>query len=176
MRRGLEPAFVRMASAAVQRAALGLAAWRTAANIFCYLAMPIEVQTDLIIKKCQAEGKPLFVPAFAESLGRYLPARFNPGDAVGLGKYKVLEPLRPKLARTPPIELVFVPGLAFDRRGGRIGHGGGHYDRMLAHASMGAALKVGLAFDCQMFKRLPLHPGDVRMNMVITESETYRCE
>jgi len=173
MRRRLEPAFVNPASAAIQRAALKLAEWRNAASVFCYLAMPTEVHTGAIIAECRAAKKRLFVPAFMENARKYAPALFDPGDEFGLGKNRVFEPLNPKLIKAGKIDLVFVPGLAFDRRGGRLGHGGGHYDRMLAGESMRSAFKVGLAFDFQIFKRLPLRGADVRMDLVITESNIF---
>jgi 5-formyltetrahydrofolate cyclo-ligase len=174
-RRRLEPLFVKTASAAVQRSVFNLDEWHAAENICCYLPMPVEIQTDTIITKSRAEGKQLFVPAFLDTLRKYVPAFFDPDDETGLGRFKVLEPTNPKWIKAQKIDLVFVPGLAFDRRGGRLGHGGGHYDQLLARESLRSACKVGLAFDFQMFNRLPLRANDVRMDVVITESEIYRC-
>jgi 5-formyltetrahydrofolate cyclo-ligase len=82
-----------------------------------------------------------------------------------------------------------VPGLAFDAAGRRIGHGGGHYDRLLASLRTGAAERgpggaerrlehppaVGLAFDFQVFDELPSSPDDVAVDVVVTESRTIRC-
>ena len=174
-RRRLEPLFVKTASAAVQREAVNLDEWRSAENVCCYLAMPIEIQTDTIITKCRAEGKQLIVPAFVDTLRKYVPAFFDPDDEIALGRFNVLEPTNPKWIKAQNIDIVFVPGLAFDRQGGRLGHGGGHYDQLLARESLRAACKVGLAFDFQIFNRLPLRAKDVRMDIVITESEIYRC-
>jgi len=174
-RRSLEPLFVKTASAAVQREVLNLDEWHSAENVCCYLAMPVEIQTDTIITKCRAEGKQLFVPAFLDTLRKYVPAFFDPDDEIGLGRFNVLEPTSPKWIKAQKIDLVLVPGLAFDRQGGRLGHGGGHYDQLLAQESLRSACKVGLAFDFQIFNRLPLHAKDVRMDVVITESGIYRC-
>jgi 5-formyltetrahydrofolate cyclo-ligase len=173
-RRQLEPALVKTVSAAVQREILNLEEWRNAENVCCYLAMPVEIQTDLIIKECRAEGKQLFVPAYMETLQKYVPSFFDPDDEIGLGKFNVLEPANPKWIKAHKIDLVLVPGLAFDRHGGRLGHGGGHYDQLLAQESLRSACKVALAFAFQMFNRLPLRHDDVLMDIIITESAVHR--
>lgn len=174
-RRRLEPAFVKTASVAAQREIFNLAEWHNAKNICCYLAMPVEVQTDAIIGQCRAEKKLLFVPAFMNTLRKYVPALFKPGAEVSLGRFNILEPVNPQWIKARKIDLVFVPGLAFDRQGGRIGHGGGYYDDLLSQESLRAACKVGLAFDFQMYEHLPLRTRDVRMDIVVTESIIYRC-
>lgn len=174
-RRRLDPAFVKTTSSAVQQKAFNLDEWHKAENICCYLAMPVEIQTDTIIRKCRADGKQLFVPAFLDTLRKYVPALFEPDDNIGLGKFNVLEPSNPKWIKVQKIDLVFVPGLAFDRHGGRLGHGGGHYDQLLSQESLRPACKVGLAFEFQMYDHLPLRTDDVRMDIVITESAAYRC-
>jgi 5-formyltetrahydrofolate cyclo-ligase len=65
-----------------------------------------------------------------------------------------------------------VPGVAFDRRGGRMGHGKGYYDKLLEHARLDTPL-VALAFECQMFPEIPVAEHDVFMDKIITESATY---
>jgi 5-formyltetrahydrofolate cyclo-ligase len=63
-------------------------------------------------------------------------------------------------------DAVLVPGLGFDVNGGRLGRGGGFYDRLLA---AGTACRVGVAFECQVVEALPLEPHDRRMEFIITE-------
>jgi 5-formyltetrahydrofolate cyclo-ligase len=65
-----------------------------------------------------------------------------------------------------------VPGLAFDRAGGRIGWGRGHYDATFAAASP-AALRVGLAYECQLIEHVAPEPHDVALHIIITEVATY---
>jgi 5-formyltetrahydrofolate cyclo-ligase len=69
------------------------------------------------------------------------------------------------------IAIFFVPGLGFDRYGGRIGWGRGHYDATLAAAP--AALRVGLAFDCQLIDHVPREPHDALLHHVVTELAIY---
>jgi 5-formyltetrahydrofolate cyclo-ligase len=91
------------------------------------------------------------------------------------GAYKILEPktelreLPAKKVRPEELDLVMVPGTAFDPRGGRMGQGKGYYDRLLATARPDAPL-VGMAFDCQVFDEIPVAPHDVFMDLVLTES------
>ena len=86
--------------------------------------------------------------------------------------------LREPVASAPRVELselaaVIVPGLAFDRAGGRIGWGRGYYDATLAAAP--AAQRIGLAFECQIVDHVPRDPHDVPLHHVVTEAAIYRA-
>ncbi|HEY5947688.1 MAG TPA: 5-formyltetrahydrofolate cyclo-ligase [Kofleriaceae bacterium] len=72
------------------------------------------------------------------------------------------------------IAALVLPGLAFDRAGGRIGWGRGFYDATLAHASP-AALRIGLAFECQVIEHAPREPHDAPLHYVVTEAAIYRA-
>jgi 5-formyltetrahydrofolate cyclo-ligase len=92
--------------------------------------------------------------------------------------YKILEP-RPELRslaekRVSPgeLDLVMVPGVAFDRKGSRMGHGFGYYDKLLQHARDDAPL-VALAFECQLFPEIPTQAHDIFMDKIITEKAVY---
>ncbi|MCE9560652.1 MAG: 5-formyltetrahydrofolate cyclo-ligase [Planctomycetes bacterium] len=95
------------------------------------------------------------------------------------GAYKILEPnaelrlLPTKLIQAEELDLVMVPGTAFDPHGGRMGQGKGYYDRLLANARRDAQL-VGMAFDCQIFDEIPVSSHDVYMDLVLTENRTLR--
>jgi 5-formyltetrahydrofolate cyclo-ligase len=99
-------------------------------------------------------------------------------DELALGMYKILEP-RAELRTLPgsrveaaSLDLVVVPGVAFDREGGRTGHGFGYYDKLLGRARPDAPL-IALAFECQLFPRIPMQPHDIFMDKVVTESAVY---
>jgi 5-formyltetrahydrofolate cyclo-ligase len=70
------------------------------------------------------------------------------------------------------LNLVMVPGVAFDRRGARMGHGKGYYDKLLEHARPDTPL-VALAFECQLFDEIPTAEHDVFMDKIITEKAIY---
>jgi 5-formyltetrahydrofolate cyclo-ligase len=70
------------------------------------------------------------------------------------------------------LDVVLVPGVAFDQRGGRLGFGGGFYDRLLIRTS---ALRVGIAYDRCLVDELPCHKHDQRMDWLVTPTQAIRC-
>jgi len=79
------------------------------------------------------------------------------------------------LAADPSIvDAVVVPGLAFDLRGWRLGQGGGHYDRLLPR--IGDALRIGVAFTCQVVPQVPRDAHDIAMDLLVTERSVHRFE
>lgn len=88
-----------------------------------------------------------------------------------LGYRGVREPAGPSVD-PDVVDVALVPGVAFDVVGGRLGHGGGHYDRLLA-ALPATALRVGVAFSCQVVPRVPCGPDDEPVDIVVTERATY---
>jgi 5-formyltetrahydrofolate cyclo-ligase len=99
-------------------------------------------------------------------------------DELAVGMYKILEPkaelraLANKRVEPGDLDLVIVPGVAFDREGGRTGHGFGYYDKLLNRARPDAPL-IALAFECQLFPRIPMQDHDVFMDKVVTEVAVY---
>ena len=83
------------------------------------------------------------------------------------GPFNLLEPpyQNPEID-IKKLDLIFVPGVAFDIKKGRIGYGGGFYDRVLVKTE---AFKIGVAFSFQIFKKLPLEAHDQRVDVIITE-------
>jgi 5-formyltetrahydrofolate cyclo-ligase len=99
-------------------------------------------------------------------------------DELDVGMYKILEPkaelrsVSRKRLQPEDLDLVMVPGVAFDRQGGRTGHGKGYYDKLLEHARANAPL-IALAFECQMFPEIPCGSHDIYMDKVVTELTVY---
>ncbi len=87
--------------------------------------------------------------------------------------------LEPNLMAEPvdvsKIELILVPGLAFDRDGNRLGHGKGYYDRFLAKCSTKTFL-LGLAYSFQFFDKIPFDPYDIRIKGLVTENQQVLCQ
>lgn len=185
-RKDLVPAWVRQTSDRIQGLVQDLEEWRAANQVCCYLAVPGEVQTEGLLKACWKLKKRVCVPAFRKAPGRYDLAWYDGGDlAVGYGS--VPEPAEPRWIenlvpdeadssgrRGESVDLVIVPGLAFDRSGARLGHGRGHYDRLLRIGALKRAFKLGLAFEFQMLDAVPVDIHDVRMDAVVTEKTVYR--
>lgn len=95
-------------------------------------------------------------------------------SAVSAGQFGILEP-DPRLcepAMLRDLQLIIVPGVAFDRRGNRLGSGHGYYDRFLAQS---AAPRIGLAFEMQIVDRVPVGEHDEKMHFIVTENEMITC-
>lgn len=148
-----------------------------AKTVMWYIDVRSEVRTRQHLPAALASGKKIVVPYCIE--GEVLELfHLESMDELELGMYRILEPkkdLRTVAAKrvTPEeLDLVQVPGVAFDRRGGRMGHGKGYYDKLLENARPDAAL-VALAFECQLFAEIPAAAHDIFMDKVVTEKQVY---
>ena len=136
-----------------------------------YAAKGTEVETQAIAEHAARRGIALAYPRVVDGV-RALTFHEVRADELEVAHYGIREPR----ADVTPIALeriaaFVVPGLAFDRDGGRIGWGRGYYDVTLAKAP--GALRIGIAFDCQLVDHVPRDPHDVAMNIIITEVATH---
>jgi len=150
--------------------------YHTAGTVMFYVNLPHEADTQHFLPAAWAAGKQVAVPYMAD--GKIRLFRLDSLDELASGHFHVPEP-RPELRREPQrsvepgsIDLVVVPGVAFDRRGGRIGHGKGYYDLFLKQVSPQAP-RIALAFECQLLDDLPMLPHDVWINKIVTEAAVY---
>lgn len=167
----------REARAAAMATRLGaLDAYRDAGTICWYVGVRDEVPTLAMIAHAAAEGRRAAVPWRAGERLELFAIR-GPGD-LEVASFQLLEPSvavrADPVRRVAPaeVDLFIVPGVAFDRHGGRMGYGRGYYDRLLALARPDAAA-VGLAFEAQLVERVPTAAHDVPMDAVITEAAVY---
>lgn len=162
-------------SAAIAARVCALPAFLASQTVMVYLALSHEVQTTEIITVARRQHKRIVVPVIR---GASLLAVALPWDMaqVRRGPYGIREPRDPIAVIDPrAIDFVVVPGLAFDRWGGRLGFGKGYYDRFLSQLPTAASL-CGVAFCVQMVSRVPQEAHDVCMSYVITEQESVSCE
>lgn len=142
-------------------------AWKSAKAILFYAPLPNELNIWALVPEALAGGKAVILPRFNESRGMYEAIQIQDVDKdLSPGKYGILEPL--SLRSSFPLnrlDLSLVPGLGFDPLGGRLGRGGGFYDRLLAQVS---GIKCGVAFDKQIVPQVPVEPHDVRVNCILT--------
>jgi 5-formyltetrahydrofolate cyclo-ligase len=156
---------------------MALPEYQTAATVLFYLDVRSEVRTRHSLPEALAGGKKIVVPYCVD--GELELFHLEHMDELSVGMYKILEPkpeLRTVAAKqvdVAALDLIMVPGVAFDRRGGRTGHGKGYYDKLLEHARPDTPL-IALAFECQMFDEIPMQDHDVFMDGVVTEAAVYR--
>lgn len=153
---------------------LALPEYAAADTVMLYVDARSEVRTRPFLPEVIATGKRVVVPYCAE--GDLVLFRLENEEQLAPGYHGILEPKLELRAlanhRVEPgeLDLVMVPGVAFDRRGGRLGYGKGYYDRLLRRAGGGA---VAVAFECQIVAEIPMLQYDVFMDKVITEKTIY---
>jgi 5-formyltetrahydrofolate cyclo-ligase len=156
---------------------VALPEYAAAKTVMYYVDVRSEVRTRHYLATALTHGKRIVVPWCREdgTLALFLLEDMN---ELALGMYKILEPradlrdLPAKQIRPEELDLIMVPGVAFDRRGARTGHGKGYYDKLLEHSRMDCPL-VALAFECQMFPEVPTAAHDCFMDKIITEAAIY---
>lgn len=138
----------------------------SATNVMLYYSIRNEAVTIAAIEELLRLGKTVSLPVCTPDRGLWA-GIVGSLDELIPAKFGLLEP-GPDSPRLDPsrLELVIVPGLAFDRRGNRIGHGAGYYDRFLKRAD--SAYKLGLGYDFQIIEEVPALPHDVRLDAVLT--------
>ncbi|HEV8295661.1 MAG TPA: 5-formyltetrahydrofolate cyclo-ligase [Acidimicrobiales bacterium] len=171
-RRALDDA-ARAASAAAV-APLVLPLIRGVSRLAAYTATGGELDPAPVVAAACRSGVEVYLP---RAVGDELEfARYVTGEPLVRGRFGVDQPL-PGVATCAPtrLDLVLVPVVAFDRRGTRVGTGGGYYDRTFAFRREGGAaprpLLVGLAYEWQEMTALARHPWDVPLDVVVTDRE-----
>lgn len=146
-------------------------AFQESMGIGAYWSLEEEVDTRALIEKCFEMGKRVYLPRVNKEETRLEFCLFL-GDVADLrpGPFQIQEPTTPE-SPSESIDLIVVPGLAFDMRGHRLGYGAGYYDRFLANKQ---AHLAGVAFDIQTIDILPVGDHDVAVDMVVTETRVVR--
>ena len=144
-------------------------------TIMFYLAMPDEAQTDLLIRDALKRGKKVCVPLLGKNYGEMSATEITSLDDLIVGKYglKMPKPEKVKFVLPGLINMVVVPAVAFDRKGNRLGMGGGYYDRFLPKTKK--CVLLGLAWGCQLVDRISSEKHDVRMQYLLTENGFTVC-
>lgn len=140
-----------------------------------YLSLANEFPTDVIVRELFRAGAAACVPYYQVPHETYAWAAFSPNDPLCEGYRGIPEPAAPRQADPAAIDVALIPGLAFDVCGGRIGYGGGVYDRLLPKLRAGV-LRVALAFDFQVSSvELPQEEHDLPMDYIVTEKQWIDC-
>ncbi len=151
-----------------------LARFRQAKSIMLYWSLPDEVCTHDLVLECAASGKKVYLPVVDGEDLRI--RRFTGMNAMSEGaSFSIPEPsVGAEEVSLGDIDLVVVPGVAFDMRGGRMGRGKGFYDRLFAGISElhVSPYKVGICFDFQIMDNVPMEEHDTLMDAVLSETRS----
>ncbi|KAF0187739.1 MAG: 5 10-methenyltetrahydrofolate [Desulfobulbaceae bacterium] len=147
-------------------------------TLFLYVAFRSEVETINLIKELLLRGKQVVVPVTLVSEKRLLPVEIRDVDKDLVPGYCSIPEPRLELRSSHVIEsskidTIFLPGSVFDEEGGRMGYGGGYYDRFMAYEAP-LAKRIGLAFEMQMVDKLTLQTHDEFLDLIVTEKRLIR--
>jgi 5-formyltetrahydrofolate cyclo-ligase len=146
-----------------------------AGTLLLFADLPEEVGTDRMAAHALERGATLVYPRTLPGSRAMTLHRVAALDELRTGQYGIREP---DVERCPPVPLAsvdaaLVPGLAWDRRGARLGRGAGYYDRLFAHPAW-RAFRCGIFFAFQEMDAIPAEPWDVPLQAVVTDAEVWR--
>ncbi|MBZ4688351.1 MAG: 5-formyltetrahydrofolate cyclo-ligase [Clostridia bacterium] len=160
----------------IKKTLLTLSQFQDANLIMSYIHFRNEVETGKIMTTALQMGKRVVVPVCEVKTKKLIPAEIKsyPED-LQCGAYGIMEPCEIKPVRPEEIDLVLVPGVAFDVNGNRLGYGAGYYDRFLARLRSDATT-IALAFEMQILDNVFPEEHDVPMDYIITEERLINCQ
>ena len=170
LRRALPSDEVKRRSEAVLSHLLSHPIYKNSRTVHTYISVDEEVDTWPLISRALDDGKRVVVPVVSGDEDM-VHCEVDSRSEFVKGRFGLWEPKHRREVDVKELDLVVVPGVAFDRRGYRLGFGRGYYDRFLSQVS---APKVGLAFDFQVVPCIPEDPHDERVDYLATEEGIFR--
>lgn len=140
--------------------------YQKAKTVGAYAPLPDEIDVTSVMTH---PDRTFYIPAFDESIDGYRLAKM--GDTFKRGRFGIFEPVDPVFAEKDEIDLILVPGVAFDRSGHRIGRGGGFYDQLLPLYN---AYRIGICFDFQCLPSIPFEEHDCLMDLIVTHTQIFK--
>jgi 5-formyltetrahydrofolate cyclo-ligase len=163
-----------VSSRAIQARAVQMPAYCLSRSVALYSPTRNEVGTEEILINALNGGRRVFYPRISGGGAGQL-VRVASGEELRAGRYGILEPTGVEVLTERDHGLVvFVPGIAFDAAGNRLGRGAGWYDRILARLD-DKAIVVALAYDFQVVEEVPTESWDRKVHYVVTETKLIDC-
>lgn len=152
--------------------------YKDATTIMTFISFGTEIDTHEFIKTGIADNKNIVVPVTFHENREMKPSKILDFDELELGYFNILTPKEEFIRYIDPkeIDLVLVPGAAFDLDGFRVGYGGGYYDRFLSVKIRQDIIKIGLGFDLQVVDKVPRDEFDVPVDFILTENGFFSCK
>ena len=137
-----------------------------ASTIVAYYSLPDEVDTHNFIDELLMAGKTVYLPRVVSDEDMVL-CRYTGAESLKAGAFGIMEPVGEPMPNDEAIDVVLVPGMAFDANGHRLGRGKGYYDRFLSSLSNPRPQFIGVCFDFQKVDVVPTEPTDVVVDVVV---------
>lgn len=170
-RKNLDNDSVLMLSDVIQKRIVESRAFKESTVIMAYMPIQNEIRTDLLIERGIASGKTILLPRVKDAETMEAVPIKNLHSDLNKGSMGIMEPdLSIPAANPQTIDLVILPGIAFDRKGYRIGFGGGYYDRFITQLRDDCIL-LAPAYDFQVLEHVPSEAFDQPADLVVTEKE-----
>lgn len=146
-------------------------------HVMVYLDFKREVKTDAIINHCLEQNKRVYIPICIPETHEIAISRITHLEELKSGHFGIREPLQQhiRLSDSSLIDLVLVPGIAFDANGNRLGFGAGYYDRFMGRLQPGA-VKAALAYSFQVVGLVPSDEYDIPVDYIVTDKGTIKCQ
>lgn len=170
-RKALDPRWVAAASARIAGHVQSLPSFHSSGTVALYKAVGGEVDVELLFPECWRMGKRTCVPVFHPASGTYEMVETTPETRFQTGHYGIGEPVGLVPPPVGAIDLMVVPGVAFDPQGNRLGRGGGYYDRLLEHY---VGFSIAVAFDFQVLPEIPTDQHDIPVDAIVTETKILK--
>ncbi|MDP2278803.1 MAG: 5-formyltetrahydrofolate cyclo-ligase, partial [Nitrospirota bacterium] len=147
-----------------------------AKTIFFYASFKSEADTIEMIKISLSHGKQVILPKVDKENKRLLLYEIKDINELVQGYMDILEPSvsEERLTGLADIDLIIIPGSAFDVSGSRLGYGAGFYDRLLAEIKNKIPI-IAPAYEEQIMKNIPSEPHDVRVDKIVTDRRVIEC-
>ena len=138
---------------------------KDAKTIVAYYSLPDEVDTHAFIDQMIAENKTVYLPKVINDEEMVL-CRYTGAESLRTGAFGIMEPVGSQMPADEVIDVVLVPGMAFDTDGNRLGRGKGYYDRFLKSLTNPHPLLIGVCFEFQKVDEVPTEPTDVQVDVI----------
>lgn len=142
--------------------------YRDAERVFLYYSQDREVSTRELLQDAVSQGKTVALPV-AQKNGEMNFFRYT--GILRRGMYGIMEPISGEILVPAPGDILFIPALCYDRKGYRLGHGGGYYDRYLLQKE---GISIGLCRDMMWVEKLPVAWHDIPVEYVFTERGIFQ--
>jgi 5-formyltetrahydrofolate cyclo-ligase len=170
IRNGMKPGEIEAKSGDIVRRLTALQDLRESSTLMVFLSFGSEVRTDGLLRWGWEAGKRMVVPLCRPEDRGLTPCLLGSFAELEIGRYGIREPKGEMIRPVPreEIDAILVPAVAFDRRGHRVGYGGGYYDRFLPEVPR--AVRIGAAYSCQIVAMVPEDPHDLPVDRIVTEN------